>query len=166
MSDIATKVIIRVSQDGSRLVTSDNLTLYRFMPQRYDPNHGSSKSDHNYIPWMSEFPGFMKDWIETWDPVAGLPVLGEPENNKYKINGKSAKDGGDFSTIERKGGPKITESQILFRGWYLYTYTYDRPDNINGEVIGLWQKVSPDLINLPDQYGSPGIKDQHVTAGP
>jgi hypothetical protein len=163
MSEVRPEIIIRVSKDGSRLVTSENLTLYRFMPQRYDPNHGSSKGEHNYIPWMSEFPGFMKDWIETWDPVTGVPVLGEPENNKYKINGKQ---GGDFSTVERKGGPKMSESQIVFRGWYLYTYKNDRADGVNGEVTGLWQKVSPDLINLPDHYGSPGIKDQRVGTGP
>ena len=154
MSDITPKVIIRVSDDGSRLVTQSGQTLYRFMPQRYDPSHSGK------IPWMANFYGFMEGWMGMWSPLTGDPQCFYEGTNPYNLTQS------DFSKAVRDGNPKKGEQQIMFRYWYLYTFDADRPDVVNGEVIGMWQKVSPDLIDLRS-YSSGDVKSlEKVSGGP
>ncbi len=147
-------VNIQVSQDGSRLVTNDKLTLYYFMPQRYDPTHDGK------IPWMADFPSYLLDWIEDWDPLTGKARIPYGGKNKFGL------DLDDFKYITRKGGPKAQEQQIMFRYWYLYTYKGDGPNQINGEVNGIWQRVSPDLISLADYLGDESMPLESYASGP
>lgn len=153
----AVAVAIKVSQDGSRLVTENNLTLYYFMPQRYDPYHKSGN-----IPFMADFPFYLKDWIEDWEPLTGDPKIPYGGEDKFGLR----KD--DFTVAKREGEPKKGQKQIMFRTWYLYTYKGDGPNQINGEVNGVWQKVSPDLIDLTyyRKFVPPGIEEQPGWSGP
>ena len=149
-----TEVTIKVSQDGSRLVTEGNLTLYYFLPQRFNPTHGGDDA----IPWMSEWPYYLKSWIEDWDPLTGAAKL-----KGTKGDGLS-KD--DFKYVIRKGGPKNGEQQIMFRHWYLYTYKGDNPNQLNGEVNGVWHKVSPDMIDIGHYVDGEGLPEENFSGGP
>ena len=152
------EVVIQVSQDGSRLVTGQKLTLYYFMPQRYDPTHAGVGAA-NGIPWMGEFPSYLKDWIEDWDPLTGTVKLPDKGKNKFGLHQD------DFTYAERLGAPKLGQQQIMFRTWYLYTYKGDNPNQINGEVNGVWQKVTPDLIDL-SYYSDEPKRLEHFSGGP
>jgi len=161
--------LISVSQDGSRLVTEGDLTLYYFTPQRFNPTH-NGPTPESRIPWMADFPFYLKDWIEDWSPLIEKPivedVVEDAAKQKRKQNNGISKS--DFRTFRRNGGPKKDEIQIMFRGWYLYTYKGDGPNQINGEVNGIWQKVTPDLISLKHYLSAkdgPGPIEDYL-AGP
>lgn len=152
--------LIYVSQDGSRLVTKGDLTLYYFTPQRYNPTHGGPKD--KVIPWMAEFPFYLKDWIEDWSPLVGKAIF---KKQRGKQNNGIEKS--DFAPIKRGGGPKKGKEQIMFRNWYLYTYKGDSANQVNGEVNGIWQKATPDLRDLRDYIDPKApIEDQGIAGGP
>ncbi|MFN3266470.1 MAG: hypothetical protein ACK41E_06470, partial [Deinococcales bacterium] len=107
--EAAKPVIIQVSSDDSTLQTADGTTVYLFYPQSTDP-------EHLYIPWGSEFPGYLVQWILQWKPLIGIPMAGKGVSQQ------------DLSTIVRGGKPDAGQTQITYKGWWLYTLDGELPN--------------------------------------
>lgn len=156
------KVIIKVSQDGSRFFTDENFTLYYFPPQRLDPKHeGPSPKNPNGIPFMDNMPDYLKFWMQDWSPLTGDPEFDPEAIKRFKL------DPAELSHSMRDAGPKVKEYQIMFRGWFLYYYKGDNnPNLINGEVSGLWHRAGPDLVPITAYGGHEKPFDQAIHGGP
>jgi hypothetical protein len=134
----AQPVVIQVSSDGSHLQTESGQTVYLFYPQRLDPAH-------RFIPWGRDFPGYLVDWVLNWTPLVGIPKAGKGVNQE------------NLSTIVRGGQPDKGQSQISYRGWWLYTLNGEAP-NTQSPVPGLFQLVPADegqlmLLVSPENVG-------------
>lgn len=139
---MAQTVVIQVSSDGSHLVTGTNQTIYLYRPMETDPFH-------KYIPWGSDFPGYMQDFILQWNPLIGTPKAGSGVNQS------------DLSTITRGGNPDKAQQQIVYKGWWLYVIPGE-PAGAQNPVEGQFELVSSkgDLLELPaskmdDNIGDP-----------
>jgi hypothetical protein len=134
----APTVVIQASSQGF-LETADGQALYLFYPQRLDP-------DHKFIPWGRDFPGYMVDWIMQWTPLVGSPKAGQGVNQA------------NLGTILRGGQPDKGQSQITYRGWWLYTLDGQAPKT-QTPVPGLFQLVPADesqlmLLVRPENIGN------------
>lgn len=149
-------VKILVSQDGSRLTLEDGSTLYHFAPQRFN-----SEKQANVVPWMDEWPDYLKFWVKAWNPLAttnGKAEFEKADKDAYRLEDT------DLYYFKRDGGPHDSKFQITFRGWSLFTYQGEHhPDQANGEVGGLWRAVDPNLIDL-GHYVPP--QGQGISGGP
>ncbi len=138
MANQAIKIV--VSKDGKWLETIAGMALYYFLPQSQDPKH------QGMIPYMSQFPVSSREWIMQWNPLVGDP---EFQGKDHGV------DQDDFGVAERLGGPDEFGDQIMFRNWYLYTFNQDEPQQVEGEVAGIWQRVPRDLNRLKDNIDIP-----------
>ena len=156
---MAGTLTIGVSEDGSRLILKDESTtpptplsnLYYFTPQYTDPTHGGLPV--GVIPFMGskEMGSWLNPWMKNWVPLTipnptPIPTFDPNDAKTYFLKPS------DLTVQQRQGDGQTVANmmyQVIFKGWYLYTYSGDSSANqVGGEVRGMWRTASPYLTNI------------------
>ena len=121
--------------------------LYRFAPMKAYAN-----DRWRIVRWGSEWPLFLSDWVNLWEPLA-TPV-------------KLPKDDEGFVAFKRTDLARPVK-QMTYRGWYLYLppERAARPEG-TGAIPGLFELVPVDVEPLGEQASDVPVELPVLLGGP